>query len=57
MPRWRPFAFVDAVLGDFVGRTYGVVVGPFVSVAAPFCGYVVVWLAERVRRIGSLLEG
>jgi hypothetical protein len=51
------FTVVYAALGFFVGRAYGAPPGLAASVAAPWCGYVAVRLAERVKRIGGVLAG
>jgi 1-acyl-sn-glycerol-3-phosphate acyltransferase len=51
------FAIVYAVLGVLAGRAAGPWVGAAVAVAAPLCGYLTVRLAERVQRIGGLVEG
>ena len=51
------FTLVYAALGFFVGRAYGAWLGLLAALAAPLCGYVSVRLAERVQRIGGLLEG
>ena len=51
------FTLVYATLGFFVGRAYGAWLGLLAALTAPLCGYVSVRLAERVQRIGGLLEG
>jgi glycerol-3-phosphate O-acyltransferase/dihydroxyacetone phosphate acyltransferase len=51
------FTLVYAALGFLVGRAYGAWLGLLAALAAPLCGYVSVRLAERVQRIGGLLEG
>jgi glycerol-3-phosphate O-acyltransferase/dihydroxyacetone phosphate acyltransferase len=51
------FTIVYAVLGVFIGRAVGPWAGLGAAVAAPLCGYVTVRLAERVARIGGLVEG
>ncbi len=51
------FTLVYAGLGVLAGRTFGAWAGVATAVAAPVCGYVTVRLAERVQRIGGLLEG
>jgi glycerol-3-phosphate O-acyltransferase/dihydroxyacetone phosphate acyltransferase len=51
------FTIVYAALGFLAGRSYGAWVGLLTAVSAPTCGYVTVRLAERVKRIGGLLEG
>ena len=51
------FTLVYAVLGVVAGQTLGPWVGLLVALAAPLCGYVAVRLAERVKRIGGLVEG
>jgi glycerol-3-phosphate O-acyltransferase/dihydroxyacetone phosphate acyltransferase len=51
------FAIVYVALGVVVGRAYGGWVGFAVAAGAPACGYVSVRLAERVKRIGGVLEG
>jgi 1-acyl-sn-glycerol-3-phosphate acyltransferase len=50
------FIVVYAVVGFFVGRSAGAVAGLLVAIGAPLCGYVTVRLAERLQRIGGLLE-
>jgi glycerol-3-phosphate O-acyltransferase / dihydroxyacetone phosphate acyltransferase len=51
------FAITYAALGFFAGRAFGAWVGLAVAVAAPLCGYVAVRMAERIKRIGGLVEG
>jgi 1-acyl-sn-glycerol-3-phosphate acyltransferase len=51
------FSIVYAVLGVLAGRAYGPWAGLAAAVGSPLCGYVTVRLAERVQRIGGLLEG
>jgi glycerol-3-phosphate O-acyltransferase / dihydroxyacetone phosphate acyltransferase len=51
------FAVVYVVLGIVVGRAVAPWAGLLVAVAAPLCGYVTVRVAERVKRIGGLVEG
>jgi glycerol-3-phosphate O-acyltransferase / dihydroxyacetone phosphate acyltransferase len=51
------FTVVYAALGFFVGRAFGAWAGALSAVGAPLCGYATVRLAERVQRIGGLLEG
>jgi glycerol-3-phosphate O-acyltransferase/dihydroxyacetone phosphate acyltransferase len=51
------FTVVYAALGFVVGRHYGAWDGLVVAVASPLCGYVTVRVAERVKRIGGLVEG
>jgi 1-acyl-sn-glycerol-3-phosphate acyltransferase len=51
------FTIVYVVIGVLVGRAYGPWAGLAAAVVAPLCGYLTVRLAERVRRIGGLLEG
>jgi glycerol-3-phosphate O-acyltransferase / dihydroxyacetone phosphate acyltransferase len=51
------FTIVYALLGVLFGRAYGPWAGLVAAVAAPLCGYVTVRLAERVNRIGGLVEG
>jgi glycerol-3-phosphate O-acyltransferase / dihydroxyacetone phosphate acyltransferase len=51
------FTIVYALLGVLVGRAFGPWAGLGVAVAAPLCGYVTVRLAERITRIGGLVEG
>ena len=51
------FTVVYVALGIVVGRAVGPWAGLLVAVAAPLCGYVTVRMAERVKRIGGLVEG
>ena len=51
------FTVVYVALGIVVGRAAGPWAGLLVAVAAPLCGYVTVRMAERVKRIGGLVEG
>jgi glycerol-3-phosphate O-acyltransferase/dihydroxyacetone phosphate acyltransferase len=51
------FTVVYVALGIVVGRAAGPWAGLLVAVAAPLCGYVTVRVAERVKRIGGLVEG
>jgi hypothetical protein len=51
------FTVVYVALGIVVGRAAGPWAGLLVAVATPLCGYVAVRVAERVKRIGGLLEG
>jgi glycerol-3-phosphate O-acyltransferase/dihydroxyacetone phosphate acyltransferase len=51
------FTLVYAALGFFVGRAFGAWAGALSAIGAPLCGYATVRLAERVQRIGGLLEG
>jgi glycerol-3-phosphate O-acyltransferase / dihydroxyacetone phosphate acyltransferase len=51
------FTIVYALLGVLVGRAFGPWAGLGAAVAAPLCGYVTVRLAERITRIGGLVEG
>jgi hypothetical protein len=51
------FTVVYVALGIVVGRAVGPWAGLLVAVAAPLCGYVTVRVAERVKRIGGLVEG
>jgi glycerol-3-phosphate O-acyltransferase/dihydroxyacetone phosphate acyltransferase len=51
------FTVVYAALGFFVGRAFGAWAGALSAIGAPLCGYATVRLAERVQRIGGLLEG
>jgi len=51
------FTIVYALLGVLVGRAIGPWAGLGVAVAAPLCGCVTVRLAERITRIGGLVEG
>jgi hypothetical protein len=51
------FVLTYAVLGFFAGRAFGAWVGLAVAVVAPLCGYVAVRMAERIKRIGGLVEG
>jgi 1-acyl-sn-glycerol-3-phosphate acyltransferase len=51
------FSLVYGVLGFFAGRTYGAWAGLLVALGLPWCGYVAVRLAERVKRIGGVVEG
>jgi hypothetical protein len=51
------FAVVYSVLGVVVGQEYGAWSGFAVATGAPVCGYLSVWLAERVKRIGGLVSG
>jgi hypothetical protein len=44
-------------LGFAVGHFYGAWAGLTAAIIAPLCGYTAVRLAERVKRIGGLLEG
>ena len=44
-------------LGVCVGRAFGPWAGLAAAMAAPLCGYVTVRMAERVKRIGGLVEG
>jgi glycerol-3-phosphate O-acyltransferase/dihydroxyacetone phosphate acyltransferase len=51
------FVIVYALLGFFAGRAFGAGIGLLVAIAAPLCGYAAVRLAERLKRIGGLVEG
>ncbi len=51
------FTVVYVALGIVVGRAVGPWAGLLVAVGAPLCGYVTVRVAERVKRIGGLVEG
>jgi 1-acyl-sn-glycerol-3-phosphate acyltransferase len=51
------FTLVYAALGYVIGRTFGAGAGVLAALGAPLCGYVAVRLAERVKRIGGVLEG
>jgi glycerol-3-phosphate O-acyltransferase / dihydroxyacetone phosphate acyltransferase len=51
------FCVVYVALGLVVSHFRGPWVGLTVAVLAPFCGYTTVRLAERVKRIGGVLEG
>jgi glycerol-3-phosphate O-acyltransferase / dihydroxyacetone phosphate acyltransferase len=51
------FTLVYAALGFFVGRAYGAWLGLLAALGAPLCGYVSVRFAERVQRVGGLMEG
>jgi glycerol-3-phosphate O-acyltransferase/dihydroxyacetone phosphate acyltransferase len=51
------FALTYTALGVVVARAFGPWLGLLVAVAAPVCGYATVRLAERIKRIGGLLEG
>ncbi len=51
------FVLVYAVLGVLAGRAYGPWVGVVVAIAAPLCGYITVWLTERVKGVGGLVDG
>ncbi len=51
------FALVYAALGVIVGRAAGAWAGLLTVIAAPLCGYVTVRVAERISRIGGLVEG
>jgi hypothetical protein len=51
------FTLVYAALGFFVGRALGPWAGLAAALTAPMCGYVTVRVAERVKRIGGLVEG
>jgi hypothetical protein len=51
------FSVVYVALGVVVGRVFGPWVGLAAAVLAPLCGYTALRLAERVKRIGGVLEG
>jgi glycerol-3-phosphate O-acyltransferase / dihydroxyacetone phosphate acyltransferase len=51
------FALTYVVVGVLVGRAFGAWAGLAAAVAAPWCGYVAVRVAERVKRIGGVAEG
>jgi hypothetical protein len=51
------FSVVYVALGIVVGRAVGPWAGLLVAVGAPLCGYVTVRVAERVKRIGGVVEG
>jgi glycerol-3-phosphate O-acyltransferase/dihydroxyacetone phosphate acyltransferase len=51
------FALDYAAVGYVVARTFGAWAGLLAAFAAPVCGYATVRLAERVTRIGGLVEG
>jgi hypothetical protein len=51
------FTLIYAALGVVAGRAFGAWVGLAVAVASPMCGYATVRMAERIIRIGGVLEG
>jgi type III secretory pathway component EscS len=51
------FAVTYALLGYFMARAFGAWFGLLAALAAPFCGYVAVRMAERIKRIGGLVDG
>jgi hypothetical protein len=51
------FALDYAAVGYVVARAAGAWAGVLAGVAAPLCGYVTVRMAERIKRIGGLVEG
>jgi glycerol-3-phosphate O-acyltransferase/dihydroxyacetone phosphate acyltransferase len=51
------FTLIYAALGFFVGRSFGAWAGAVASIGAPLCGCATVRLAERVQRMGGLMEG
>jgi hypothetical protein len=51
------FSLVYAALGVLAALAFGPWVGLLVAVGAPLSGYVTVRMAERITRIGGLLEG
>jgi 1-acyl-sn-glycerol-3-phosphate acyltransferase len=51
------FTLVYAALGYGVGRSFGAGWGALTALGAPLCGYLAVRLAERVKRLGGVLEG
>ena len=51
------FTLTYVVVGVLVGRAFGAWAGLAAAVAAPWCGYVAVRFAERVKRIGGVVEG
>jgi 1-acyl-sn-glycerol-3-phosphate acyltransferase len=51
------FTVVYVALGFLAGRAFGPWVGLATAVVAPLCGYVTVRVAERISRVGGLVEG
>jgi hypothetical protein len=51
------FTVVYVVLGVLVGERFGPVWGAVAAAGAPLCGYLTVRLAERVRRLGGIIQG
>jgi len=51
------FVAVYAALGVVIGESFGAAYGLVAAAGAPACGYVAVRMAERIGRMGGVLEG